>query len=482
MGRQPNGRSTIYLGADGLWHTWVHVGRKPNGKIDRKHIKRATATAVATAADELRQRRARGKGVPARIETLEQWLLHWLEHIVRPARAYKTYIDYNSLSTVWIIPHLGQWRLSGTRNRLEPEHVDAMYARMRKAKLSPGYILRAHRVLRRALKVAVIRGRADRNVCDLIEVPQARARRIEAHSLEDAQKILTAAMADPRAARWLVGLLLGLRQGEVLGLRWHRVHLDSQTPYLVVAKQLQRHAWEHGCGDPVSCAVQRCRTKKCPPKYDHGCADGGCGKKLAHFCPNRRQVAGCSRHSRPCPPLCRPGCTRHASKCPERVDGGLVEVDVKSEKGERDVPLPAVIVELLRQVREAQIRAAAERGTGWDPAGLVFVGGQGNPIDPRADHDDWEQLLGRAGVADSRLHAARHTAGTFMVGSGTDIRVVQEILGHSRIAVTEGYVDVAADLKRQAVDRITAALMDGQLTALLEGPKIPFQRPAGEIK
>lgn len=477
MGRQPNGRSSIYLGADGLWHTWVHVGRKPNGKPDRKHIKRATATEVAKVADELRERISRGTGVPTKIETLEQWLTHWLAHIVKPGLAYKTYVDYRSLSTVWIIPYLGQWKLTGTRNRLEPEHIDALYARMREAKLSPSYILRTHRVLRKALKDAMRRGRAARNVCDLLDPPRARARRIDAHSLEDAQKILGAAMEDARAARWLIGLLLGLRQGEVLGLRWPKLRLDSTAPYLIVQKQLQRRTWEHGCKDPAACAKPRCRTAPCPPRYEHGCAQLPCGKQLAYACPARHQAAGCSRHTRPCPPMCRPDCMRHASRCPNRREGGLVEVDVKSEKGEREVPLPAAIVEQLRLVREAQIRAAASRGQDWDPQGLVFVGEQGRPLDPRADHAAWERLLQRAGVDDSRLHAARHTAGTFMVGSGTDIRVVQEILGHSRIAVTEAYVDVAADIKRQAVDRIAATLMDGQLSALLQGPKVPGQRP-----
>ncbi|MGW3895010.1 tyrosine-type recombinase/integrase [Micromonospora profundi] len=67
----------------------------------------------------------------------------------------------------------------------------------------------------------------------------------------------------------------------------------------------------------------------------------------------------------------------------------------------------------------------------------------------------------RAGVADAKLHAARHTAGTMMVASGTDTRIVQEILGHTQITTTQIYVDMAQKVKREAVDRAVSALMDG---------------------
>ena len=60
-------------------------------------------------------------------------------------------------------------------------------------------------------------------------------------------------------------------------------------------------------------------------------------------------------------------------------------------------------------------------------------------------------------------------AATFMIASGADIRVVQALLGHSRITVTEGYADVAHEIKRQAVDRVASASMEGQLTGSSAG-------------
>jgi hypothetical protein len=45
---------------------------------------------------------------------------------------------------------------------------------------------------------------------------------------------------------------------------------------------------------------------------------------------------------------------------------------------------------------------------------------------------------------------------------------VQAILGHARITTTQIYTDVATEVKREAVDRAMAALLDGNLAALLQ--------------
>ena len=477
MPRQPNRRPKIYQGGDGLWHCYVTVGTKPNGQLDRRHRQGRTATEVATKVEELLGQAKRGGGVPQKIETVEQWLTYWVENIVRPTRAWGTYTAYRSLINNYAVPNIGAWRLDGHSRRLEPEHLEAMYERMKATKVRRGNrkmasstVLKMHRMLRKCFKDAVRRGRASRNVCDLIDTPTSRRGKVDAHTLAETQAIVAAAVDDPMAARWLLAMLLGPRQGEVLGLRWPRVHLDPPgevTPYVDLETQLQRRTWQHGCGDPVACAADRHR-KPCPKRWEHGCADPAACKGRPHFCPQRRRLPGCSRHARPCPPPCPAGCAAHARHCPQKHSGGLVEVDLKTEKSVRSLPLPPVLVELLRQLRERQQRDRQLLGQRWSPEGLVFTGAFGTPIDPRQDHAAWEALLRRAGVADSRLHAARHTAGTMLVASGTDIRIVQEILGHTQITTSQIYVDVAAEVKKQAVDRAVSALMDGNLAALLQ--------------
>jgi integrase/recombinase XerC len=53
-----------------------------------------------------------------------------------------------------------------------------------------------------------------------------------------------------------------------------------------------------------------------------------------------------------------------------------------------------------------------------------------------------------AGVEDVAPHALRHTAATHLLTGGSDLRSVQEILGHATLATTQRYTHVTADRLR----------------------------------
>lgn len=90
---------------------------------------------------------------------MQAWLDHWLDNIavnrVRPL----TLEGYRSLVRLHLGPRLGKHRL----DRVQPEHLEAAYRAMLDGGLSPATVLRAHRVLSRALKVAVHRGKVARS-------------------------------------------------------------------------------------------------------------------------------------------------------------------------------------------------------------------------------------------------------------------------------------------------------------------------------
>ena len=81
-------------------------------------------------------------------------------------------------------------------------------------------------------------------------------------------------------------------------------------------------------------------------------------------------------------------------------------------------------------------------------------------MEPRDDWAAWKWLCKAAGVRDARLHDARHTAATLLLEQGVDIRVVQEILGHSTLAVTKRYTHVTSRLAKEAAERMARALWD----------------------
>lgn len=423
--RKRNGESTCYLGADGRWHGRVSVGLKADGSPDRRHVSGRHRDSVLEKIEKLEAIRDVGQVVaPSRVPTVAEWMRTWLDTIA-PRTALQSTVDeiYRPKVERWIIPALGRHRL----DRLQPDHLDQFYTACAREGLSDKSVLLLHQIVSRALKMALRRGRVQRNVATLVDAPTHRDIEIEPLNAAEARALLDAAAVMRNGARWSVALALGLRQNEALGMRWGCVDLKAGT---VRVFQIKRSRYQHGCGNPAACASGH-HVRPC--------------KDL------------CTRHPRRCPKQCARGCTLHAQFCAQRTGGQWVFKQPKGGKA-RTVAIPQPLVALLIKARELQEQeklAAEDAWTDWD---LCFPGTLGRPQNTRDDWADWKRLCGQAGVRDARLHDARHTAATLLLEQGVDIRVVQEILGHSTLAVTRKYTHVTSRLARDAADRMAQIL------------------------
>jgi integrase len=410
--RKPNRRSSIYQGQDGWWHGWVTVGIKDDGSPDRRHRMGRTEAEVTRKVQDLERNREIGHLVgTAKGLTVAQWMETWLTTIA-PRRIRRSTLDSTYAPKVRnrIIPGLGKHRL----DRLTAEHLERFYSRLEDDGLAPATVLQIHRILSRALKVAMQRGYVTRNVATLVDAPPVSQAEIEPLTLVEAQRITELAANRRNGTRWSVALALGLRQGEALGLRWQHVDLDAAT--LTVRWQLQRLAWRHGCADPHACGKHRHR------------------------------------------PSCSPDCTGHARSCPKRTGGGLRFTELKSGKSVRTIALSPQLVAALRAHRAAQLEERLIAGPTWEDGDFVWCQPNGRPIGAHADWSEWKALLKAAGVRDARVHDARHTAATLLLAQGVDQRVVMEILGHSQISMTSKYAHVLPEVMTDAADRIGQAL------------------------
>jgi integrase len=427
MGRKPNGASSIYKGADGAWHGRVTVGAKPDGKPDRRHVSGKTEAIVTRKVRELE--RSRDEGTVRKVGqrwTVKSWLTHWVENVAAPSVRETTMVGYRAAVYKHLIPGVGAHRLE----KLEPEHLEFLYAKMIRSGSAPGTAHQTHRTVKTALNVAVRRGHLGRNVAQLAKPPRLDEQEIEPFTVEEAQRLLEVAAGKRNGVRFALALALGLRKGETLGLKWHRIDLDKGL--LRTPRQLQRYRWRHGCDNPNKCGERLHKTKPCTPK--------------------------CRRHQRACPPPCPVDCLRHASKCPQKHGGGLKEVDVKSRAGRRAVGIPAPIVTALREHKKVQDAERERARQLWEEGGWVFAQQNGRPIDPRADHDAWKQLLQQAGVRDARLHDARHTAATMLLVLGVPTRAVMEVMGWSQMAMTTRYQHLAPELATSIAGQVAELL------------------------
>jgi integrase len=95
-------------------------------------------------------------------------------------------------------------------------------------------------VLRSALSAAMRDELVERNVAELVTTPKQRKRKVVPWTSEEARRFLESARSDADGlyAAYVLVLVLGMRKGEVLGLRWGAVDFDHRK--LIVDHQLQR--------------------------------------------------------------------------------------------------------------------------------------------------------------------------------------------------------------------------------------------------
>lgn len=200
----------------GRWAATLDVGR--GGKRQRRTLyARTQREAQRKLMAALRERDA--GTIVTSSWTVERWLRYWLDVIcIERGLKVNTLKSHRSKVEQYLIPHLGRHRV----DHLQPEHVREMYAAMRKRGLADATLRQTHAILRRALAVAVREGKASRNVASDLDPPQVVKVKRTPLSVENARRA-----AQAGGLRWYLALYLGMRQGEVLALRWVNVNLEE---------------------------------------------------------------------------------------------------------------------------------------------------------------------------------------------------------------------------------------------------------------
>ena len=133
---------------------------------------------------------------------------------------------------------------------------------------------------------------------------------------------------------------------------------------------------------------------------------------------------------------------------PGDIDSGRMTITIRRGKGKKDrvVPLPERLLEPLRDYyREHR------------PLTWLFEGQTvGEPYSARSLQKVVKLAAGRAGVRRAvTAHMLRHSYATHLLEGGTDLRYLQEVLGHASVKTTERYTHVAMERKpRSPLDEL----------------------------
>lgn len=241
---EPERRRSIWQRKDGRYEARVYVPQ-PDGTRKRKTVYGGTWEECDTKRQELVLRDRQGIPTPTRSAKLSEWLPYWLEHYVQSRRKLSTLDKYEAHVRLYLIPMLGAKRLE----TLSVADVRRFIARVQAAQTA-ATAKEAHRVLRTALTAAVREELITRNVASLVEPPRVKQREINPWSLKETLSFLEAARRDPLCAAFMLAICMGLRRGELVGLRWSDVDLDNRV--LHVRHQTQRRRGVLYDDDPKS--------------------------------------------------------------------------------------------------------------------------------------------------------------------------------------------------------------------------------------
>jgi integrase len=229
------------------WVAMVDHGRDEKGKrkreamyapMDRKKDLAAQLNAAQDAKD-------RGNAPMRGRLTVEQWLNDWLRAKEAGAKTMRprTLEHYRLVVDKHIVPAIGPKQLA----KLTPTDVERMLGAQLKAGLSPRTVHHIRAVLRNALQRALRDAKVSRNVAGLAEapsVPEPNRDAVTAFS-EQVASFLAAVESDRLAGMYVLTLAVGLRLGEVTGLRWSDIDLDTGILRVTKALQWLRPAGEH---------------------------------------------------------------------------------------------------------------------------------------------------------------------------------------------------------------------------------------------
>lgn len=216
----------------GSWQICVYSGYV-NGKAVRHH-----ETVKGTKTDAMRRMRelesGLDKGVPIPVGrlTVGEHLDNWLAGYARTACSERTCDGYQSIVKNHLIPALGHIQLK----QLQPQAIQVYYGKAC-GKLSARSVQHHHRVLSQSLRYAVRQGILGRNVCELVTSPSSRKKAMRTLIPGEVEVLLEKASSNQFYPVVYTAVSTGLRQAELLGLRWRDLDLDlmsisvSQTLY-----------------------------------------------------------------------------------------------------------------------------------------------------------------------------------------------------------------------------------------------------------
>lgn len=398
-GRRPKGEGTIRLRSDGRYEGREPPEIVPPGEKARSFYGK-TEREVAKKIREARREREQGLSARSR-QTVGVYLESWVAGPLKNSVARTTHGQYAALVRRYLIPGIGKIKL----REITAQDLDDLYADMQEKNVGERTARYVHQVVSSALERAARKHLIPFNVARYADPPpMPESEEQLALTLEELSRFFEVAAETRFENYFIVSALCGARPQEILGLKWSDVQLPKES------------------GVPGEATIRR-----------------------------RISIDGSGRW--------------------DILEGTKTSRKNKRAKA-RAVYLMPEAVEALKRERKNYLEKRLRFAESWEETwrehpetrDLIFPSETGGPMNRNNLHRrHFKPLAKKAGLPEeARLYTLRHTFATLWMESNEPVKVLQEILGHSRIDQTMNtYAHVMPHIQADAFGRFSKRFSRG---------------------
>jgi integrase len=242
--RRTNGEGSIYFLKGKGYRANIVIGRKPDGRLERKtKTFELKADARGWLNEQLEDKNKGRVTVPDKL-TVATYAKEWLRDVHEDGGSPNTYEYYEYPIRCHITPAIGSVRLKDLRR----EHITLMLNE-RRDKYSRRTVEVIHKTIKLILDHAVTGRLLDHNVAKLVKTSDAKKiREDQLNSAcplnsEQSARLLDTIEQHPWRCFIMLALLLGIRRGELLALRWQDIDFEGgwvKLSHAIVRVRLRR--------------------------------------------------------------------------------------------------------------------------------------------------------------------------------------------------------------------------------------------------
>lgn len=236
MARRMKGEGSLYQTADKKWvYQYTVEGKRKTKRFQHKADAKAFIESVQ-AAEQVVSAVVQDKILHTTFQpiTVGEWMDQWLENYAKPTIKLSTYCSYELYVRGHIKPHLGKLYL----NTLTPDDLQIFFNERSKngnlngkGGLSPKTLTNMRNMMHLSFEQAVKNKMILDNPIGGVRLPKAPKQEMRVLTRKEQERLIIAARQAPEPAAFgiIFDLFTGLRIGELCGLRWKNVDMESKS-------------------------------------------------------------------------------------------------------------------------------------------------------------------------------------------------------------------------------------------------------------